>query len=1032
MHANFRRVSLFALLVTAFMLLLTYVYWHIEQQELTAKRQQVFAASADQIKAIIELRLSRYELMLRGVKGFYESSQLVRPREFHSYIEALQLAQNLPGLQRVALAIYVPKAKQAQHLADMRQRDITNYRIKPSGQRAEYAPIALIEPYTGSNLSAIGFDIMSNPIAYSALMQSRDSGDTAFTRKLNLIQDAGEIVPATVMYVPIYDTRQPLTTLAERRAAIIGWVSGPLRITDFMGGLASQLDADIGIKIYEGDTLSASTLLYSNHSLPDAAQMASGSTTVRTLDIGGQRWTLALHALPKFGDRFSEQKQFQFAASGMALSLLLGWLVWLLGSGRERAVLLARDMTQELREAQLALEGTLNAMPDVLFELGLDGRYYNYRTSRQHLLAVPPEVLIGKLISEVLPPQATAICLDALQEANEKGYSSGKQIEIPLGAELHWFELSVARKDGDALDQPRFIMISRDITDRVLAQNQLRIAAIAFESQEGIIVTDANNIILRVNQAFTAITGFGADEVVGATPKMLSSGRQDKHFYAVMWDSINHTGAWSGEIWNRRKNGEIYPEHLTITAVKDAHDVVTNYVATLIDITLSKAASDEIKMLAFYDQLTSLPNRRLLIDRLNQALAASARSSKKGALLFLDLDHFKTLNDSLGHDVGDLLLQQVASRLVGCVREGDTVARIGGDEFVLILEDLNEDALAAATHTEAIAEKILQQLREPFQLGTHVCHSTPSIGATLFDEHQFGVDDLLKQADIAMYEAKNSGRNKLRFFDPKMQEAIAQRVYFERELHKAIKQHQFELYYQIQVDSSGMATGAEALIRWQHPERGMISPVNFIPLAEETGLILPIGQWVLDAACAQLQAWQQDALTCDLMLAVNVSARQFLQENFLAQVLLAVEHHSINPSRLKLELTESMLLDNIDDIVTKMNALNAIGIRFSLDDFGTGYSSLQYLKMLPLNQLKIDQSFVRDIASDSSDRAIVCTIITMAHSLDIDVIAEGVETAEQQQFLLDNGCKNYQGYLFSKPLPLAGFESLLRKISQLL
>jgi diguanylate cyclase (GGDEF)-like protein len=513
---------------------------------------------------------------------------------------------------------------------------------------------------------------------------------------------------------------------------------------------------------------------------------------------------------------------------------------------------------------------------------------------------------------------------------------------------------------------------------------------------------------------------------------MLSSGRQDKHFYAVMWDSINHTGAWSGEIWNRRKNGEIYPEHLTITAVKDAHDVVTNYVATLIDITLSKAASDEIKMLAFYDQLTSLPNRRLLIDRLNQALAASARSSKKGALLFLDLDHFKTLNDSLGHDVGDLLLQQVASRLVGCVREGDTVARIGGDEFVLILEDLNEDALAAATHTEAIAEKILQQLREPFQLGTHVCHSTPSIGATLFDEHQFGVDDLLKQADIAMYEAKNSGRNKLRFFDPKMQEAIAQRVYFERELHKAIKQHQFELYYQIQVDSSGMATGAEALIRWQHPERGMISPVNFIPLAEETGLILPIGQWVLDAACAQLQAWQQDALTCDLMLAVNVSARQFLQENFLAQVLLAVEHHSINPSRLKLELTESMLLDNIDDIVTKMNALNAIGIRFSLDDFGTGYSSLQYLKMLPLNQLKIDQSFVRDIASDSSDRAIVCTIITMAHSLDIDVIAEGVETAEQQQFLLDNGCKNYQGYLFSKPLPLAGFESLLRKISQLL
>jgi len=1032
-----RWVSLIALTMTAFMLCLTYIYWHIEQQELAEKRLKVFAAAADQFKTNIGLRLSRYEIILRGVKGFYESSRLVRKNEYKNYVDVLQLDHNLSGLQHVGLVNYVSHDKLRQHYASMQLRGISDYHIKPGGERAAYAPITFIEPYAGRNLSAIGFDVLSNPVAATALMLARDSGVMALSAKLNLIQDAGDELPAAVMFVPIYNTAQAVDTVAARRAAIVGWVNGPFRVRDLIVGLASQLDEDIAMDIYQGDTLSAATQLYRYHdayresnaavSTSALANATADLNTLRTLDIGGQRWTLVLRALPAFEDRFSTQKQFQFAAGGVALSVLLGLLVWLLGSDRERAVVLARDMTQELREAQLALEGTLNAMPDVLFELGLDGRFYNFRTSRHHLLAAPPEVFIGKLIADVLPAPASAICLEALQQAHQNGFSSGKQIQIPLGSALHWFELSVARKYGEALQQPRFIMISRDITDRIMAQNQLRIAAIAFESQEGTIVTDANNIILRVNKAFSVATGYSAEDVIGRSPTMFSSGRQDQHFYALMWDSINRTGAWSGEIWNRRKNGEIYPDYLAITAVKDAHDIVSNYVATMIDITLSKAASEEIKLLAFYDPLTNLPNRRLLLDRLNQALAASVRSGKKGALLFLDLDHFKTLNDTLGHDVGDLLLQQVAARLQACVREGDTVARIGGDEFVLILEDLSEQGLAAAAHIEAFAEKILHQLREPYLLANHICHSTPSIGATLFDDHKIGVDDLLKQADIAMYEAKNSGRNKLRFFDPKMQEAIANRVYFERELHKAINGQQFELYYQIQVDSSRRVTGAEVLIRWQHPERGMISPVNFIPLAEETGLILPIGQWVLDTACAQLQLWQQDAMACDLVLAVNVSAREFLQENFVAQVLSAVERHQINPSRLKLELTESMLVDNIDDIVTKMNALNAVGIRFSLDDFGTGYSSLQYLKRLPLHQLKIDRSFVRDIASDRSNRAIVCTIITMARSLDIDVIAEGVDSAEQQKFLLDNGCKNYQGYLFSRPLPLAAFELLLRQ-----
>jgi diguanylate cyclase (GGDEF)-like protein/PAS domain S-box-containing protein len=585
-----------------------------------------------------------------------------------------------------------------------------------------------------------------------------------------------------------------------------------------------------------------------------------------------------------------------------------------------------------------------------------------------------------------------------------------------------WVDMSAAqphKETGESLWT--FI----DITERKLAENELRIAATAFESQEGMMVTDANTVILRTNRAFTAITGYSAEDVAGKLPSILSSGRHDAAFYAAMWESIDRTGSWGGEIWNRRKNGEIYPQQLTITAVKDSAGIVTSYVSTFIDIAQRKAAEDEIQNLAFYDTLTRLPNRRLLFDCLKQVLASSVRSGSQGALLIIDLDDFKTLNDTLGHDIGDLLLQQVAERLTSNVRECDIVARLGGDEFVVMLVGLSGQDLEAATQAETVGKKILTILSQPYQIASYGCYSTSSIGATVFNGHKSTMDELLKQADIAMYQAKKGGRNTLRFFDPQMQVTINARVSMEGELRKALEQRQFHLYYQVQVDSSGRPLGAEALIRWIHPERGLVSPAQFIPLAEDTGLILPIGQWVLETACAQLQVWQQDARTRDLTLSVNVSAKQFYQADFAVQVQAAVQSHAINPMRLKLELTESMLLERIDDTIATMNALKEIGVRFSLDDFGTGYSSLQYLKRLPLYQLKIDQSFVRDIAVDSSDQAIVRTIIAMAQTMNLNVIAEGVETEEQRQLLLNNGCSTYQGYLFSKPVPIEQFEAAL-------
>ena len=564
--------------------------------------------------------------------------------------------------------------------------------------------------------------------------------------------------------------------------------------------------------------------------------------------------------------------------------------------------------------------------------------------------------------------------------------------------------------------------ISRDITKSKEDEAELRIAATAFESREGMFVTDAKNVILRVNNMFTEITGYSAREAVGRTPGLLKSGRHDTEFYAAMYRTIAQNGSWQGEIWDRRKSGEVYPQWLTITAVKDSAGAVTHYVANMSDITARKVAEDEIKHLAFYDPLTGLPNRRLLIDRLEQALAARSRHRREGALLFIDLDNFKTLNDTRGHDKGDMLLQQVAQRLATCVRKGDTVARLGGDEFVVILEDLSENPDESINQTKTVGEKILAVLNHAYVLNDYVHHCTASIGVTLFADRQENVDDLLQRADLAMYQAKAAGRNTLRFFDPVMQAVVTTRVGLETGLREAVVGQQFLLHYQPQVDSGGRVLGAEALLRWQHPQRGLVFPGEFIPVIEETGLILPVGQWVLETACERLVDWATQPAMAHLTLAVNVSARQFHQPDFVARVLSALERSGANPQRLKLELTESLLIKDVEDVVAKMVALKNRGVCFSLDDFGTGYSSLSYLKRLPLDQLKIDQSFVRDIQIDPNDAAIARTIIALAHSLGLDVLAEGVETELQLSFLGSAGCPVFQGYLFSRPLPQSDFE----------
>jgi diguanylate cyclase (GGDEF)-like protein/PAS domain S-box-containing protein len=559
-------------------------------------------------------------------------------------------------------------------------------------------------------------------------------------------------------------------------------------------------------------------------------------------------------------------------------------------------------------------------------------------------------------------------------------------------------------------------------------ESALQVAAIAFEIEQGMIVTDSQEVIIRVNRVFTKLTGYTAEEAIGKNLGMFKSNKDDPDFYPRMREILHRANYWQGEIWNRRKDGKAYPEWLTITAVVSKEGETRNYVAAFVDITDRKQAEEKIHHLAFYDPLCQLPNRRLLFDRLHQAIASSARNHTCAGLLFIDLDNFKILNDTRGHDTGDLLLVETSHRLRSCIRESDTLARLGGDEFVVLLESLSSDRTEAAVRAREIGEKMLADISQPYVLKGVEHYSTASIGVSLFSNYRENLDDLLKQADTAMYAAKKAGRNTLRFFDPAMQAALEMRSQIEVGMRKALPNNEFLLHYQVQVDFNQKPVGAEALIRWKHPEHGMISPDKFIPIAEDTGQILPIGHWVLQTACNQLKEWETAPLTGRLSLAVNVSAKQFRQPTFVNQVSEIIAKSKINPSLLKLELTESTVLENVKDTISKMQALKKIGVRFSMDDFGTGHSSLAYLTQLPLDQMKIDKSFVRNIGTKSNDAVVVQTIIAMAHTLGIEVIAEGVETDAQRDFLWGAGCLFYQGYHFGKPVPVAEFNGFLENM----
>jgi diguanylate cyclase (GGDEF)-like protein/PAS domain S-box-containing protein len=551
---------------------------------------------------------------------------------------------------------------------------------------------------------------------------------------------------------------------------------------------------------------------------------------------------------------------------------------------------------------------------------------------------------------------------------------------------------------------------------------ELRISSAAFEAQDAMIIVQADKIVLRANEAFCALTGYASKEVLGFDLTDSGTCRLIVDLFPGMWEAVEASGSWQGEVVVESRAGDRYTRWLTVSSVKDSNDKVTHYIGTFFDCSERKKAEQRINELAFFDQLTGLPNRVLMLDRARQVIIENERSCNFGALLFIDLDNFKVLNDTLGHDVGDLQLKLVAERLTGCVRAEDTIARFGGDEFVVLLPRMGSSEEEAVLNAELVAEKIAVDLRKTYHLSGCEHLGSCSIGVTVFGQGERGIEEILKRADLAMYDAKSAGRDAIRFFDPKMQELVTRRATIEAELRDALCRNELAIYLQPQVDRCGKLIGAEALLRWYHPVRGLVMPSEFVSIAECSGLILPIGYFVLEAACRQLAEWSTMSGLCETCIAINVSAAQIHDEQFIETVMAIIDRTGADPNKLKFELTESILVRNIDEIVRKMKRLKQAGISFSLDDFGTGYSSLSYLKRLPLDQLKIDRGFVTDLLLNLNDAAIARMIVALGRSLELEVIAEGVETVQQRELLEQIGCFSYQGFLFGRPVPLDQFE----------
>lgn len=716
----------------------------------------------------------------------------------------------------------------------------------------------------------------------------------------------------------------------------------------------------------------------------------------------------------------SDGRELHLSVSGMPKFDQFGKFQGYRGSGTDITEQVQQQ--EDLSESESSLRAILSNMQDIYYRVDHDGLVVMISDAVGELLGFDADDLIGKPITDLYVDPEERQTLLARLAANQ-GRVSGfevllqrkdkNQVWVSVNSQYHFdAHGQVAGIEGTV----------RDVTKNKQLQDKLKLSAAVYEkTTEAIVVTDTNGIILDVNPAFTKITGYSRDEAVGRRTSILSSGRHPAEFYHAMWQKLSSNDFWQGEIWNRRKNGELYPEWLSISALYDEDEKVDRYVALFSDISKLKENEERILYQANYDVLTDLPNRMLFMDRLGQTVMVGEREGNTAALMFIDLDNFKIVNDTLGHAAGDELLKVVAERLSECVRAEDSVARLGGDEFTVILPNISQEMAATV-----VADKILKALSYPIQLGSKEVHVGASIGITLFPRDGKTPAELLQNADTAMYRAKEQGRNMYQFYTQELQTRVRARMEMESDLRSALEHDEFHLHYQPFVNvATRKIVGAEVLLRWNHPTRGNIPPLDFIPLAEDTGLIQPIGSWILDSVCGQIASWDSEGVLPPRM-AINMSVRQFQRNSIVEDLRHTLERTGIAPERLEMEITETLLAEDTPDLIETLNAMKDMGLKLSIDDFGTGYSSLAYLKRFPIDTVKIDKAFVTDMTDDPDNASIVRAIVAMAHNLNLKVIAEGVEQVDQFELLEGIGCDMAQGFLLGRPMEPDDFRALLR------